>query len=1221
MQSAFDDDKTEDLAKYGVWIKSGPQDVLEEVDEKQEILPKIDQILPDDLEADSIDTVVSTDEVKNINISDNITKTVNDTTDAESEPLIEASYDDLFADEKEEVVDLDNKTEDFNDMDDLLPNIPLEQEIPIEDSPDTNSSSNKSDKPLKNEEEEKNYSYNWIGEQTEDEEETSPEVFLEDEMPAITESIQETPKEFLDKESNNQAIETNKQDFNTEESQIQDEIKLEDLNIDNTTETLPDFSDFIDSSTTQEQQKDVNSQLSDIPDGEISMDDFFSSDSDNSTPTDFNEISLDDFMSGSEGFVSENDESVVFDQEEPLKIDLEFDDEFLNEADKHKSTNVELNDASQFFDSDFGVEIIDETPADSKSSTDDFSVDSVEGFDFDSIPDITEVTTDKTEDFVSPKEITDDFALTDNAITTDKIVDEKTQISAIEDITDEFSSFSTPSPQEELSSTEIGEDVTSEFDDILAEVGPSVIQETKTETHKEDNIINITVSEEDEDFEEVDTGIDEESTEEEIKVPLNIEKDEIQVKEGKDSVLANKAPSPEAFDISEVEGFECLDEKTGDVTDFFLDETPKTITPSDIDEKLDVEPTLGEPKKTEETLEEIDMNISDPFSIDENKVFDETEKKSDNFEGTEYNDIINDPITKIKDEEKTTMDFDDIKAVENDLNDKNDDSINFDMQDLDLDNISSENEETTNQTFDEKMPDISTEIEEPEISLDFDDNNLVTNKEIENMNEFEATSIETNEPQETDSSEKTQLPDCEQQDISEKEEEPKSAEILKMIATELSSIKTELSSLKSELTTLKSGKNDSIPVENNLNETLTEETEINIPDQNEKASGFFGDDDTDESIALTGDELNNILITADFTPEEESEESTEKEETQETFEESENIEDKEPANYSEISTQENNEIDETQENDEVDEILNDTSDLTDSVDSILENDNSNNVLNSDLQDVEPVPIAKMPDNIDYLDKGLDCSDLDNVAIDEQEIPSIDFSNEVLEEPNVDNFDLNFAEENTNENSFEQEKTDATNSFDSDEEIQLAEESKDESMDISNPFAFEEEEETPVDPFSTEEIPSVEDAMANLNLDEGLEIQDTFQVPEIEKSNENETTEGDALTDSDIFDSLETSVTPPTDSVSEEIIEPINDMSDEVSNDFANQIASNSEPDTSTQVQNTSDSVPENLKGDIKSVLSYMDQLLESLPEDKIEEFAKSEHFQVYKKLFDELGLS
>jgi hypothetical protein len=45
-----------------------------------------------------------------------------------------------------------------------------------------------------------------------------------------------------------------------------------------------------------------------------------------------------------------------------------------------------------------------------------------------------------------------------------------------------------------------------------------------------------------------------------------------------------------------------------------------------------------------------------------------------------------------------------------------------------------------------------------------------------------------------------------------------------------------------------------------------------------------------------------------------------------------------------------------------------------------------------------------------------------------------------------------------------------------------------------------------------------------------------------------------------------------------------------------------------------------LKKDIKSVLKYMDKLLESLPEDKIEEFAKSEHFAVYKKLFEELGL-
>ena len=49
-------------------------------------------------------------------------------------------------------------------------------------------------------------------------------------------------------------------------------------------------------------------------------------------------------------------------------------------------------------------------------------------------------------------------------------------------------------------------------------------------------------------------------------------------------------------------------------------------------------------------------------------------------------------------------------------------------------------------------------------------------------------------------------------------------------------------------------------------------------------------------------------------------------------------------------------------------------------------------------------------------------------------------------------------------------------------------------------------------------------------------------------------------------------------------------------------------------------VPENLKEDLRLVLSYMDTLLDSLPEDKIQEFADSEHFQTYKNLFVELGL-
>jgi signal transduction histidine kinase len=60
---------------------------------------------------------------------------------------------------------------------------------------------------------------------------------------------------------------------------------------------------------------------------------------------------------------------------------------------------------------------------------------------------------------------------------------------------------------------------------------------------------------------------------------------------------------------------------------------------------------------------------------------------------------------------------------------------------------------------------------------------------------------------------------------------------------------------------------------------------------------------------------------------------------------------------------------------------------------------------------------------------------------------------------------------------------------------------------------------------------------------------------------------------------------------------------------------------SMDIPSMSEGIPSNLQQELKTVLSYMDQLLESLPEEKIEEFAKSEYFETYKKLFEELGLA
>ncbi|MBN2050982.1 MAG: hypothetical protein JW760_11090, partial [Spirochaetales bacterium] len=72
-------------------------------------------------------------------------------------------------------------------------------------------------------------------------------------------------------------------------------------------------------------------------------------------------------------------------------------------------------------------------------------------------------------------------------------------------------------------------------------------------------------------------------------------------------------------------------------------------------------------------------------------------------------------------------------------------------------------------------------------------------------------------------------------------------------------------------------------------------------------------------------------------------------------------------------------------------------------------------------------------------------------------------------------------------------------------------------------------------------------------------------------------------------------------------------------DLDNEVSESSDYTALSQEASFSD-IPENLKSEIRSVLSYMDQLLESLPEEKIQEFARSDHFDTYKKLFEELGL-
>lgn len=47
---------------------------------------------------------------------------------------------------------------------------------------------------------------------------------------------------------------------------------------------------------------------------------------------------------------------------------------------------------------------------------------------------------------------------------------------------------------------------------------------------------------------------------------------------------------------------------------------------------------------------------------------------------------------------------------------------------------------------------------------------------------------------------------------------------------------------------------------------------------------------------------------------------------------------------------------------------------------------------------------------------------------------------------------------------------------------------------------------------------------------------------------------------------------------------------------------------------------ERTKEDVKRVLNYLDNLFDDLPEEKVKEFAQSEFYTVYNRLFDELGI-
>jgi hypothetical protein len=363
----------------------------------------------------------------------------------------------------------------------------------------------------------------------------------------------------------------------------------------------------------------------------------------------------------------------------------------------------------------------------------------------------------------------------------------------------------------------------------------------------------------------------------------------------------------------------------------------------------------------------------------------------------------------------------------------------------------------------------------------------------------------------------------------------KSTELLMKIADELSSIKNEISTLKSELAGFKAA----APTQS--------ADDLSDSDAASESTGFFSDDDTDETIALTGDELNNILITADFTEEKNQEETEEKAEAEapvdspiaesaQSFEIPEQS--PEPESGINLTTNLENEPD-------IPETLHD---------SFLEEPAEAPAI-----DLAVSHVNAQPEDTSYLE----CTDtiepeLDNVAIEEPELEIIDFNDEKLEEPKLDEFNIDLS--------------DIEASLPSEQDVAIPSTDSSEAMVGEPPVS---------DEFSIDISPSVDSPI--VATDDSVSVSDfTFDEPSSMVAE---------------VATIDLSVEPES---------------------SAADIPSVAEE---TTVETGVTALPTDLKDDIKSVLSYMDQLLESLPEDKIEEFAKSEHFDVYKRLFEELGIS
>ncbi|MDR1316447.1 MAG: hypothetical protein LBK13_06195 [Spirochaetales bacterium] len=429
------------------------------------------------------------------------------------------------------------------------------------------------------------------------------------------------------------------------------------------------------------------------------------------------------------------------------------------------------------------------------------------------------------------------------------------------------------------------------------------------------------------------------------------------------------------------------------------------------------------------------------------------------------------------------------------------------------------------------------------------------------------------------------------------QEHPAESGILSKIEEELASIKSELLELKKELAGLRvagTGLPESAVAEHHKTPGAD--------------SGFFaGDEDEDETIALTGDELDNILSTADIT-------------------------------------------EETGESDVPDDILNFNADMHPSGSQATAAVESPDDLSLDFAESATVPESPAgEEDLGFEDtsiSGADSSDAgvsieEPLAGEDEEIPAgaegdISFEDVDLSDTEISDADISIEEPEPEAavpgqelelgeipevgQEIEADIADSGIEEPAEDFRKVSDIASDEAPAVTENIplttpeeqAIIEEYNRELDNFGSEDL-HAEDGISE-TISAEAEIPAGEEEPEIEfdlDSLQQERQEAEA--EPEKTEIIEDEAAP--ESFEEGLAEAEAPVDEEKA---AKTAAPEAKKEPSSSVDGVQISGP--IREEIKSVLKYMDQLLESLPEDKIQEFAHSEHFDIYRRLFEELEL-